>query len=705
MVKKTDSHARVLRPGESIALSGKSSEFEIVLFRPRHHDRAEPGSDSTPDAEVTAGSPLRDSSPLDGVGHTTGGKTRTAASGNGNELGHGEKKRSGVGHTMLRPPALGPRDAVGVVETDETAASPLVSRATGGGGDQGTATGDFAAGAPLFFDTTACIFYDELAKLDYVATGRTTADSKGLHYKPHLVVLGTEAAPGGYCNFNITRPDGESLGDGVDDVFEDDADVLVSRTSASNGPVTMAAADGIEVSLRRLSVCSGFLVSSTLFSKDTCLNRERNVFYMVRRPRSSTPICLVPLCVFGEPSMSCVALMVRKVRAHGETMWELVNVSEPLAYLDVKSLVLKLQERGLGDPAHFARDYELKTAAGRVGDGAAGGIEEDALTSSAQSSSSDLDISGSHRRLSDGLEQERSVTSVRASLSGERHYPQPPNRGGRSFSALLVDVPRVTREGRRQYNVGRSHFQTRLFDGDTSDEDEVLDDAMRAVVPCYTNASLVRYENGAYNVGSRVDNLVTHYVGHRETYALDAAAGQRALGGGRFGMSRDRLFPPLGAPRTRASAEWGTSLPVLDRCQLDGSEFAVRPELPADLLLTSQDRELGAGSQQHRSSFNGNPKKRQSAAGRVGRSSSFRGSGGHKSGKRLPSTRGGGKSGARTKKKAGGKKAASRSPESRVTNADAQRPSSSSSGRKLTAKKMQSRVSSAKSRAGSAKRK
>ncbi|KAG5476198.1 hypothetical protein LSCM4_05158 [Leishmania orientalis] len=706
MVKKTDSHARVLRPGESIALSRKSAEFEIVLFRPRYHYRAQAAKGSALKGEVTASSPLRESplqEPMNNAGgvSTTTGKGRIPTSSMGNEAGHGEKKRSGAGNANLRPSGSGPKDASGVVEVDDPTAAPFATRAVSRVSEARTPS-EIAADAPLFLDTAVCIFYDELTKIDYVATGRTTADFKGLHYKPHLVVLGTESAPGGYCNFNITQPDGKSLEDGEIDGFEEDAEALVSRTAASNGPVTMAAADGVEVSLRRLSMCAGFLVSATLFGKDTCLNRERNVFYMVRRSRSSTPLCLVPLCVYGEPSNSCVSLMVRKVRVHSETKWELVNVSEPLPFQDVKSLILKLQERGLTDPAHFARDYELKAGASRGGDGAGGGTEEDVLSSSGQSSSIDLEASVSDKRLSDALEQEGSLTSVRASLTGERRSPLPPNRNGRTFSTLLMDVPRVAREGRRQYNVGRSHVQTALFDGNTSEEDEVLNDAMRAVVPCYADASPVRYENGAYNVGSRVGNLATHYVDHREAYAFDAA-GQRSTGGGRLGCARGELLPFVGALRTRSSEDLVTSLPALDRCLPDDHVFAARPELPAGLLLTSQDRKLAAGTQQHCSSINTNTKRRQSTAGRLKRSSSHRRSKSRRGKKRSPAARARGKSRSQKKKAKGarGMQPASRSRGNRSSSARLQRSSSPGVTHRLTAQKMRSRVSSGRFRGGS----
>ncbi|CBZ27992.1 conserved hypothetical protein [Leishmania mexicana MHOM/GT/2001/U1103] len=706
MVKKVEIHARVLRPGESIALSCKFSEFEIVLFRPRHHDRTKLAKASALKAEVTDISPVGDSS-QDFINHASGANIATSkstipTSSTGNDAGPAEKK-SATGYSILRPSALGLRDASGIVDVDDPSGAPFAPRAVEGGNEVKALT-DIGADAPLFFDTAVCIFYDGVSKMDYVSTGRTTTDSKGLYYKPHLVVLGTEPAPGGYCNFNITGPKGEPLGDGQDDAFDEDCGVFVNRAATSNGPVAMAAADGVEVNLRRLDTCAGFLVSATLFSQDRCLSRERNVFYMVRRARSSTPLCLVPLCIYSTLSSSCVSLMVRKVRVHGETTWELVNVSEPLLCKDVKGLILKLQERGLADPAHFARDYEVKAVANRGGDGSSVGTEEDVASGSGQSSSSELHASASHKRLSYTFEQEQSLTSMRASLTGERHCPPPHNRSSRTFSTLLSDVPRVVREGRRQYNVGRSHVQTNLFDGDTSEEDEVLDDAMRAVVPRYADASLVRYEHGAYNIGSRVGNLVTHYVSHRETYGFDAAS-QRLARGGRLGGSRDELLPSLGAPRARSSGDLVTLLPALDRCQPDDSEFAARPELPADLLLTSLDRQLAARAQQHSSSINANMKKRRSTVGRARHSSSLRRSRRRKGSKRSPSARASGRSRSHAKKKGGGKKtkgtrgseSASGIPGHRSVSASPQRSSSSSSAHKLKARKMQSRVSSGKS--------
>ncbi|KAG5501934.1 hypothetical protein JKF63_04204 [Porcisia hertigi] len=658
MVKKGENHVRVLRSGESIPLSFTSSEFEIVLFRPRYHNRVKTTGDSVLETEgdlVTLEGyfPPKSVNNTEGV-NTTISDARTSLT--GNEARRDEKKKGVPGPAGLRSSALGSRDSSGAIDVDDPTASPPARKATGGGNEAG-ARGDSAMDAPLFFDTTVCIFYDGLTKMDYVAMGRTTSDSKGIHYKPHMVVLGSEATSTGYCNFNITRSDGDSFEESEDEVLEEDTEAVPSRTAASNGPVTMAAADGVEVCLRRLSMCAGFLVCATLFGQDSSLNREHNVFYMVRRPRSSMPHCLVPLCVHGEPSSSCVALMVRKVRIHGETLWELVNVGEPLASQDVKSLLLKLQQRGLADPAHFVRDYEVKGVANRGGDAVGGGSEGDAFSSSAEDSSSEVTTSTSQNCLSDAIEAERSGTSVQASVIGEGEYPLPSNRSGRTFSTLLVDVPRVAREGRRQYNVGRSHVQTALFDGDAPGVDEVLDDAMRAVVPCYANASLVRYENGAYNVGSKVDNLVTHYVDHRETYGL-YAAGQQSISAGRLGGSKDKLLPHLGASRPVSLADCAARPTVLDRYQSDDSELTARPELPPDLLLTSQERLRAAALQQHRVSSNVNNKKRRSIVGRVSRSSSRSKRKGRKGSRRTPGRRARGKSRSKSKSKSrrGGKK-------------------------------------------------
>lgn len=636
MVKKTDTYARVLRPGESMTLGRKCSEFEILLFRPKQHVRSEesPHSDQQAEADVGAGereSPSKESvsNPSSGAAGIAGNKVKFALAPGPNDAAHADRKRNGAPAASSSVTNSSPRDAAFEALADEGAGASLGKRGSNGGNEVKFA--DLAAEAPLFFDTTVCIFYDELTKMDYVATGRTTADSKGIHYIPHLVVLGDEFGSGAYCNYNITLTNGESLVDREDDAFEDDDGVLVSRNAANNGPTTMAAADGVSVNLRRLGTCAGFLVCATLFGKDACLNRERNVFFMIRKPRNPTPLCLVPLCVSGELSKSCTSLMVRKIKVHGDSMWEVVNVNEGLALQDVKGLVLKLQERGLRDPAHFTRDFELKSAANRAGDGVYGGGEDDLMSSSTSSSSSDLDASHSQKRLSEGHEQERSFTSEGAVLNGEHRSPAAPIRSGRTFSNLLVDVPRVMREGRRQYNVGRSHVQSNLFDGDTSEEDEVLDDAMRAVVPRYANTSLIRYDNGAYNVGSREENLVTHYIDHREMYGLDAA-GHRLIGGGgggggaaREGVSKEFLPPLVGGLRGRASADWGTPIPVLDRCQVEEeSSSAARPELPPDLLITSQDRRIAASIQQHRGSINAAMKKRQSTVGRARRSSSVR---------------------------------------------------------------------------------
>ncbi|KAL7696476.1 hypothetical protein N2W54_006112 [Lotmaria passim] len=661
MVKKTDSYARVLRPGESMMLGRRSSEFEVVLFRPKQHVRVEDAHSSDQLAETDAAGLDRDSfskesanSPNGGAAAVTGNKVKFALGAGANEALHSDRKRTGTS-------AASPNAATGLMR--DVALEPPFDEGTGPSpGKRGSNAGgevrfaDSAADAPLFFDTTVCIFYDELTKMDYVATGRSTADSKGIHYIPHAVVLGDEMGTGAYCNYNITRPDGESLANKDDDAFEEDEDdVLVSRSAANNGPITMGAADGVSVNLRRLGTCAGFLVCATLFSKVACLNRERNVFYMIRKPRNPLPLCLVPLCVSGEASKSCISLMIRKIKVHGDSTWEVVNVNEALTFQDVTSLILQLQNRGLKDPAHFTRDFELKSSANHAGDGTYGGGEESFARSSSDSSSTELEASHSQKHLSEGQEPERSLTSEGAIVASDHQSPAAHARSGRSFSELLVDVPRVTREGRRQYNVGRSHVQRNLFDGDTSEEDEVLDDAMRAVVPYYANTSLIRYENGAYNVGSKAEKLVTHYVDHRETYGLDAA--DHRLTGGGSGVGKEVLPPLLTGSRGRSSADWGTPIPVLDRCQVDDENSVVaRPELPPDLLITSQDRRLAAAlQQQQRGSVSSGIKKRQSTIARARRSSSVRPSAARKGTSRPSSSAGGGQRGTQQRKKKGGK--------------------------------------------------
>jgi hypothetical protein len=633
MVKKADTYARVLRPGESMMLGRKFSEFEIVLFRPKQHIRAEESKAPDQHGEAGAAAPDRDSSskepaanPSNAAPAVSGNKVKFALGPGPSEASHTDRRKNGAfaGSTSAANGLT--RDTTLSLFSDEGNMSSMAKRGSNSGCDVEYA--DLAADAPLFFDTAVCIFYDELTKMDYVATGRTTADSKGIHYLPHVVVLGDEVGAGAYCNYNITRPDGESLVNKDNDELDgEEDDVLVSRSAANNGPTTMAAADGVSVNLRRLGTCAGFLVCATLFGKDACLHREHNVFYMIRKPRNPSPVCLVPLCVSGDTARSCISLMVRKIKAHGNSTWEVVNVSEGLALQDVKSLVLKLQSRGLRDPAHFARDFEFKSSTSHAGDGTYGDEEEDLVSSSSDGGSSELDASHSQKHLGERQEPERSLTSEGALCSRDHRDPAVPTRSGRTFSGLLLDVPRVTREGRRQYNVGRSHVQRNLFDGDTSEEDEVLDDAMRAVVPCYTNTSLIRYDNGAYNVGSKAENLITHYVEHREMYGLGAAGHRLAGGGGgaagRDGVAKETLPPLLGGSRVRSSADWGTPIPVLDRCQVEEEDgVAARPELPPDLLVTSQDKRLAAATQPHRGSVNLAMKKCQSTIGRVRRSSS-----------------------------------------------------------------------------------
>lgn len=550
---------------------------------------------------------------------------------------------------------------------------------------------------PLFFDSTACLFYDGLAKIDYVTTGRTTTDVKGLYYRPHGVVLGTETVPGGYCNYNIMRVNGEPLPDSADDDSMIEDDILLNPTASSFSPITMAAGDTIAVDLTRLEMCAGFLVSAALFSKDAFIGRERNLFYMIRKPKSTVPMCLIPFSIHGSGNHSSISFMVRKLKMRGESVWEMVSINEPFPVQDVKGLILKLQERGLVDPIHYVRDFDGRLSPARGGEG--GGGEENSLSSSATGGSSD--------QAETSLAPLSEVATPRnASASLGVHPLSPDGRqskhrdskgtSNRTYSELLTAVPRVSREGRRQYNVGRSHVQTNLFDGGSSEEDEVLDDAMRAVVPCYANNNLVRYENGAYNVGSTPRNLVTHYVDHREIYGLGSANDHLRRGSATNGEK----LPFVSTGQSGRSADWTDATSALDRCTADGEGPIQRPELPPDLLLTSQDQRWAAQNASHRNSMLPSQKRKQSNIGRP-RGTSIRMSGDRKS-LRLPTD-----VSRSTKKKKRGQTRSGKRGKSRSTSRKRSqtKPKGRQSGHRLTAKKMKSRSASAAPRNSSASRK
>ncbi|ESL07808.1 hypothetical protein TRSC58_04499 [Trypanosoma rangeli SC58] len=315
-------------------------------------------------------------------------------------------------------------------------------------------------------------------------------------------------------------------------VVKVDSDLVCSRNflEPAGGP-SVIAGDGVGVNLKRLTMWGGFSLCTTLFTEDANLTEVSDAYYAVKKPNSQIPLAVVPITVVNPSQNSCVALMVRKIKGNAKAVWELVRIGEPIFHQDVKGVLATLRRRGLATPTGY-RLLPLH------------GLEFSAKDGSEGSFSFDDE------------EEEEDVDAVCSSVGDESE----------KFENLLANVPPVTREGRRQYSVGRSVINTVLETADSSDEDEVLEDALRAVVPRYTSLCPVRYEDKTYNVGSRDEALARHYVSHREKYGLENAESQSGKG---FGL------PPVFSSLT------GT----LHRLSYGKTEIA-RPSAPNELLAT-----------------------------------------------------------------------------------------------------------------------
>ncbi|KAG8344130.1 hypothetical protein TRVL_05048 [Trypanosoma vivax] len=312
---------------------------------------------------------------------------------------------------------------------------------------------------PLFFDTTACLFSDHGKQIDYVGVGRSMSNGKGLTHKPHAVVsLNSSVEP----STNLLSP-------------------------AGGTPVV--AGDSILVNLKKVSMWSGFTLCATLFTPGACLCDTTDVYYTVKKPNAKVPLAILAVKVDNSEHNSCIVMMIRKVKVNAEVTWELVRIGETLAQQDVKGVVKALQNRGLEDPKKYFLDpsHRLEVMDEYSTDG--------------------------NNSVDDYYDDDDEVeTRLDVSVSSRDC----------NFDELLANVPRVAREGRRQYNIGRSMLNP-FLEGDSSDDDEVMEDALRAVVPSYTDASPVRYDDKTYNVGSSSVKLTRHYVDHREEYGLSNA--------------------------------------------------------------------------------------------------------------------------------------------------------------------------------------
>lgn len=355
----------------------------------------------------------------------------------------------------------------------------------------------------LFFDTTACLFREHGRQIDYVGVGRRMTNDKGLLHRAHDVVSVDTACK---VSDNFLEPAG--------------------------GPKVVAG-DTVVANLKKVSMCAGFSLCSTLFTKEVPLCEATGVYYAVKKANERLPLAIVPVQVTTVGHNSCIVLMVRKRKNCSESAWELVRLGETLVQQDVKGVVKALQSRGLVDPANYTFDF-LRFLSHSTAD----------HDSESMDSFDDYIDDADHLR-------EKSPTPFTDSLAPDD---------------LLRNIPRVKREGRRQYSVGRSAVNLFVAEGDSSDDDEVTEDALRAVVPKYTDTLPVRYDDKTYNIGSCSDRLTHHYVDRREEYGLISAD---ALGNGSTNL------PPIVNP---------TSLDL--RRFSFGTMGFLRPPIPPELSST-----------------------------------------------------------------------------------------------------------------------
>ncbi|ORC92893.1 uncharacterized protein TM35_000022190 [Trypanosoma theileri] len=449
---------------------------------------------------------------------------------------------------------------------------------------------------PLFFDTTACLFNEYGGQIDYVGVGRTTTNNKGLSHKPHTVLV-------------------------VDATTE----VAHNFLEPAGGP-SVIAGDSVLVNFKKIAMWSGVSVCATLFTPDISLSEVTDVYYAVRKPDALVPLAIIPVTSGDSKRNSCIAFMIRKIKLNTETGWELVRVGETLQEQDVKGVVEAMQNRGLVDPI----GYKFDTSRGL-----------DYTTESCSENSSFEDIDDD-----DDDDDDDDFVEVKISRADSKE----------SLERLLVNVPRVTREGRRQYTVGRSTLNTVAESGDSSDEDEIMEDALRAVVPRYTSACPVRYEEKTYNVGSRDETLAMHYVDHREEYGLSNAESR---------LSRVTELPPV----------FSLSSAHLHRLSY-GDTGIIRPAAPHELLSSMYSALCGKSSLRRRSGRS--PSEARLSSSRRGRRSSSRRPKGR--GRRSKSRKSRSRSTSAKRKNKGGRRKrtnASRRRKSRTSSAAKRRSSSS----------------------------
>lgn len=559
------------------------------------------------------------------------------------------------------------------------------SRADGRGLEEATTTAAAPSAAPLppphpwFFDTTACVFVDpkNLSKANYVATGRTATDNKDLAHLPHAVVTGKEPGAHGNhlrLNLNVSQSDNTfsdlhlglmmSLG-GLGESFSSRAGQLMGSTAVlglmgglaglvspppskpplniaplavTNGPLIMAAADGVRLHLKHLQTCAGALISCSLFDKMQQVPQPNwGVYFLIRSKGAAIPICLVPVQVIQERCTSQISIMLRRIRVQHEIVWELVSMAEALHSTDVPGVLLSMQQRGLKDVEGYNPDYRTPRESDEDEDDHHDGSYDGAGHNNynhnneddphkkreeyylgrrrhhhrgpgnGSVSSSDSDI------LDEDSEEEWSDTAQESDgdPSHHHHHRDPHSVSDESegcrtpveFEQLLAKLPLVVREGRRQYSEGLTNVNSMLNEDAHSGEDEVMDDALKAVVPRFAHGHPVRYANSTYNYGSNPISLSTHYSGYRDAYAVETAAAN---------------------PNKLPSIYRRSTIPVNRCCYLraDGSGMAVEEEgedpllPPWDVILTpvpsSRRRSSGSSSRKGKKKGKKKSKKKKS---------------------------------------------------------------------------------------------
>lgn len=237
-------------------------------------------------------------------------------------------------------------------------------------------------------------------------------------------------------------------------------------------------------------------------------------------------------------------------------IWELVAANECFACSDLAGFVKEAHRRQLSSPQGY-RPPPLQYAPIRDRNG----FQDDVPTTSSDEEEEDhpsdqlLPPGGSHtnsnhhtqplpsllsqqkgRRAGGGAGTARRRDSFSSDLSASLQHPRPvatpqQKKGGGAMTARALTqqqqqpappfgsprtVPVIQRAGECRYNVGRSAFFRRRQnmngdDSDYSDGEVPLCDAMKVVVPQFGASEMVRYGNGTYNVGSRVERLTEHY--------------------------------------------------------------------------------------------------------------------------------------------------------------------------------------------------